>query len=40
MITTFARPALVALVLAGTLALATPSMAEMVNFKGRPEGHQ
>ena len=33
MITTFARPALVALVLAGALALATPSMAEMVNFK-------
>ena len=33
MITTVSRSVLVALVLAGALALATPSVAEMVNFK-------
>jgi hypothetical protein len=33
MITTVTRYAVVALVFAGALALATPSMAEMVNFK-------
>ena len=33
MITTVTRSAVVALVFAGALALATPSMAEMVNFK-------